>query len=734
MKNIYSILAAALLTTGALLTTACSGDDDAVIDNITPTTGAETIQFTATLAPMGDGTRAITDDNGTTMWKKDEQIAIYYETTDGHAMATAIVGEPNPDGSAPITATLTDAKDNGDAKFVYPASLANTTGDIDESILLTQQKGTLRMGSKSISNYFDAATATGKISVSDGTASVKGTVAMKNQVCICKIKLTVYTIGQNGTLVKLYTPLDNNLTINDGNGHVYTITSENDWGSGILSPDAPPYRGFQTDDEIYVAMLPITDKPLTISATRTLTSVTNNYTITTKPGTLTAGKFYRNVPISIYIDPITITGDITHTFIVPDGLTVTLNGANFTVIDAPAIQLGDNSTLIFKGTNSIAAKSAPAIQCDGNASIVVESNTNNINAMSTGQSGISIADGKTLDIQGTGSATFRGGIAIPNGSTLELGGNAVNRDIFIPDGASVSTNGVSVSSTINLPDGANVTLCQMTVNVNSGPAIFCKGDATIILDGTNSVTTTHSGAPGILPGPTGKTLTIMGNGSLTAMGGSSTMENYSGAGIGSGGEGSCGNITINGGTIIAQGGANASYGAAGIGCSYGDWQYFSTCGDITISGGNVTAIGGSDAAGIGSTWFATCGNISITGGTVMATGGESGAGIGGGSGSYQYPSSCGKITITGGTVTAQGGNEAPGIGSGRLCNWGDIIINGGQITAYKGLNAPYSIGKSSSIGYTNGTVTIGGTQYYDGTNFLNGGDTYLATSPLTYQP
>ena len=31
-----------------------------------------------------------------------------------------------------------------------------------------------------------------------------------------------------------------------------------------------------------------------------------------------------------------------------------------------------------------------------------------------------------------------------------------------------------------------------------------------------------------------------------------------------------------------------------------------------------------------------------------------------------------------------------------------------------------------------GTITIGGTVYYNGDSFQNGGDTYLATSPLVY--
>ena len=107
MKKIFHILTAALLLTG------CTNDDTA-IDNNT----AKTVTFTATLAPLGGDatTRAITVNNQgttnetlTTAWKKNEKIAVYYQTEpDTYKKATATVGTPNADGSAPITATLTD--------------------------------------------------------------------------------------------------------------------------------------------------------------------------------------------------------------------------------------------------------------------------------------------------------------------------------------------------------------------------------------------------------------------------------------------------------------------------------------------------------------------------------------------------------------------------------------------------------------------------------------------------
>jgi len=60
-----------------------------------------------------------------------------------------------------------------------------------------------------------------------------------------------------------------------------------------------------------------------------------------------------------------------------------------------------------------------------------------------------------------------------------------------------------------------------------------------------------------------------------------------------------------------------------------------------------------------------------------------------------------------------------------------------RVTANKGTNAPYSIGRDKEGDQrTNGTITIGGTVYFDSyvRAFQNGGETYLANSPLVYEP
>ena len=240
---------------------------------------------------------------------------------------------------------------------------------------------------------------------------------------------------------------------------------------------------------------------------------------------------------------------------------------------------------------------------------------------------------------------------------------------------------------ISITDGATVTFDNVNIVGGVGRSILskyagitCEGNATVILVGTNFVKGFHEYYPGIQPAE-GKTLTIKGSGSLTAK----------------------------------------SEGAPGIGSAYKI-----NCGNINIEGGTISAFGGDQAAAIGSANASTCGNITISGGTVDATGGTKSPGIGSG-----YGSSCGNITISGGTVNATGNPQSVGIGAGFNGKCGDVTITTGvnKVTA-KGSSA------DTTVGFTNnklcGKITIGGTVYFDGTNYQNDGEDYLRKSPLVF--
>ena len=293
---------------------------------------------------------------------------------------------------------------------------------------------------------------------------------------------------------------------------------------------------------------------------------------------------------------------------------------------------------------------------------------------------------------------------------------------------------------ILIADGATVTLDYVTINGWSDnvdyasessvawAGITCDGDATIVLSDENTVKGFYKFYPGIYIAPN-CTLTIKGTGSLNA-----SSDGY-GAGIGGGYEIDCGNIEIEGGTIVA----NAGSGATGIGS--GD---SGVCGTITISGGNIEAHGGSYGAGIGNGASGSCDLITISGGTIIATGGSEGAGIGcgldgtcndgitingtakvtatggfcgAGIGSghvFSNESHCGDITISGSaTVMATGGDFGAGIGSGsgdddHNSSCGDILIKGGTVTASGGSGTGAAgIGSGHNGKFTSITITDG---------------------------
>ena len=131
--------------------------------------------------------------------------------------------------------------------------------------------------------------------------------------------------------------------------------------------------------------------------------------------------------------------------------------------------------------------------------------------------------------------------------------------------------------------------------------------------------------------------------------------------------------------------------------------------------------------------------LTVTGtGSLTAKGGKDGPCFGTyKQGKTDYP--CGDIIISGGILDLTGGKIKDGtgaaaIGTGHGGTCGNITITEGvtRLTATKSGSATHSIG--TGTGGTCGTVTIGGTVYWDGSSYQNGGDTYLTQSTLIYEP
>ena len=255
-------------------------------------------------------------------------------------------------------------------------------------------------------------------------------------------------------------------------------------------------------------------------------------------------------------------------------------------------------------------------------------------------------------------------------------------------------NGSKRPYKVSIAEGATVTLNGVEINGDNDiryqwAGITCEGDCNIVLaEGRENTVNGFYQSSGIYI-PEGNTLTIRGSGKLVANSGlNSNGQGYS-AGIGGGYYVPCGNIVIEGGEINAVGG---SAGGAGIGGGE-----YASCGNITIMGGNIEAKGTS-ASGIGGSYYGSCGNITIMGGNIEAKG-TSASGIG----SF-YGGSCGKISISGGTVTATGWNGA-GVGSGAYSSCGDISISGGSVSATSNGGGA---GIGSGVGGSCGQISISG--------------------------
>ena len=184
MKAIRLFSMAAL----ALMMAACSNDDNDVPQQ------EGKIPFSATIAAPNSGatTRTTYTESGTSInvaWKSGDQIALVH----GGVKDVVTVGTPNPDGSAPISGTITVGADNEDIVLVYPADLvASATGGTayTENATVTNkfktQAGTLAY----IQDNLDIRKGTGKLAVSGASASLKANVSMASQIAIWKLTMT----------------------------------------------------------------------------------------------------------------------------------------------------------------------------------------------------------------------------------------------------------------------------------------------------------------------------------------------------------------------------------------------------------------------------------------------------------------------------------------------------------------------------------------------------------------
>ena len=275
------------------------------------------------------------------------------------------------------------------------------------------------------------------------------------------------------------------------------------------------------------------------------------------------------------------------------------------------------------------------------------------------------------------------------GSNFNQQGDYSAFQVIVEDGYSSNGGARSITlSSLNILNTISSETCAFSLQGNA--------DVRLLLEGVNQLQSGQMQA-GIQASSKTGALTIEGSGSLYVQGG------YTAAGIGGGFLQDGRNITINSGTIMAAGGSeNSGVSSIEQNDAYvtveswmlpdvGSSNKHTGCGagigggdlgagvNITINGGTVTANGAGGGSGIGGGSSGHGLYITINEGRVSASGGLYGAGIGGGArGNGRY------LTINGGTITAVGQYTADDIGGGTLTissHNGPLVVTGGSINA-----------------------------------------------------
>ena len=669
--NRYSAIASLLLIVVAMVA-ACSTKDLEIPSDVEESASGQML-FTATVAAKNPVTKTV-NASGETAWAENEKISVYYEKNDNtYGTATANVDAVNG-GIASISAELSNAKNGSTVKFVYPAGLMDETNGNLDATKLANQHGTIT----DISDNFDAATGSGtlKTNTEGTTCGTEGTITMTNQVLIGK-----FTPQLGGSAIDGIT----SLTISDGT-HSYAVT---------------PSSGTFDDKGIFVAMLPVDDKEMTITAA----TASKNYYYNKSGISLSASTLYNSLSVNMMVYHDLASAPFT------DDADAYIYQSNPGTATSNTITIADGRKVVLAGVNMLA--SGNVINCLGNAGIVL-SGTNTV---------------KSTESADVNKAIIKAGTYEPR-TTLKISGDG---KLTVETTYNGSHMGALIGSDKN-GDCGNITITGGSITANARKYNNGAAYGAIIGAGSSDSGTSRCG-------------------DITISGGTVTVDTHKGggAGIGSGtsenssGYSTCGTITISGGNVTAQsweGGAAIGSGRVSIYQQNPTYDGYSRCEGIIIEGtADVTAKSTANSStsnayagsAIGTGSAGQVGDIEIRGGTVKATMTDYGAP---GIGAAKFRSTCGNITISGGTVEAKGGEKAAGIGTGRglykcLSTCGSITITTGvtSVKATMGNQGSRSIGRAGASNgnpyFCNcGTVTIGGTVYSSG----------VTDSPYTYTP
>ena len=363
---------AALVFVGAI-TTGCSSDDDSKPADM-PT--SKTVTLTTTISMDGSSTTRALTEGGVKTFAVGEQIAVAYTNTSDErvvAVSNALVGGDitNEGKSAEITVTLTNPV-AGSVDYIYPASMAKSDGTPNLSALCMQD-GTWA----SISSKLDYATGTGTMTSGGGEFTLPS-IALKNQLAIFRFKI------KNGEGTEITSSITG-LTVSDGT-NTYTVSR-----SAAAGP-------------ICMAMQPISsDKTISFVAN----DASNSYYKNVSEKTYKANMIY---PLNVTMEQGTTTDlsslDADHTAQNGEILTGQLGVSHKVSIAAGATVILKNVDINYG--NTLTASSYAGITCEGNATLILVGDANEVKGFNDGYPGIFVPSGSTLTITGSGTLYANG--------------------------------------------------------------------------------------------------------------------------------------------------------------------------------------------------------------------------------------------------------------------------------------------------------------------------------------
>lgn len=295
-KNIFRI--AALVLVGACMTACSSGDDEATNERVNPQGNKDNIVTLTGKIAVPETTRSTVAEDGTSTWTAGDKIAVIYQNKSG-SWAKA-VGTISTSGvpTSEFTVTLTNPVDCN-AKLVYPANNATTSGSYYTTSTLSTQKGTL--ADIGTNHNIQSSEGDYALVISGETATLNGgtAVPLVNRVCISKFTLKYSDNSAfNASQLKV-----------TGGGNTYTVKPDamtNEFYialppmSGGITVTATGPKNFSTQVTLTEATSVTTDDygrfivvdPSTRQASLADRSSSNDWTKTFTGADLKAGEFY----------------------------------------------------------------------------------------------------------------------------------------------------------------------------------------------------------------------------------------------------------------------------------------------------------------------------------------------------------------------------------------------------------------------------------------------------------